>query len=247
MNRTAHIVLTSIGVSIVALLLIVACVWGYVMTPTDEVCQSIEYIFEDGNERMYLTSDEMNSLLKNENIHPVGKRLDFITIHRIEQVVCHHPMVRNAECYMTPRYEVKVRIEQRVPLLRVQTPGNTYFIDIDRRKMPVRASIKDKVLVVTGAVGEKLASSALADFAQWLQDESYWTENVSYVHMASPNMMYIYLDGEQQPRIMMGKVNDYEQKLQKLRTFLENGREAVGDKKYYEIDVRFHGQVIGRY
>lgn len=247
MNKTVHIVLTSVGVSIVAFLLVAACAWGYIMTPTDEMCQSIEYIFEDGDERMYLSNDEMNTILKNEHIYPVGKTLDVITLHRIEQAVCHHSMVRNAECYLTPRYEVKVLIEQRIPLLRVRTPGDTYFIDTDRRKMPVRNSVKDKVLVVTGVVGENLASNALADFALWLQEEPYWNEKINYVHMASPQMMCLYLHGEQQPCIMMGKVQDYEQKLQKLRTFFENGQEAVGEKKYKEIDVRFHGQVIGRY
>ena len=46
---------------------------------------------------------------------------------------------------------------------------------------------------------------------------------------------------------MMGSVRDYERKLAKLRTFLENGQQAIGDKKYYEIDVRFNGQVIARF
>ena len=111
----------------------------------------------------------------------------------------------------------------------------------------MRPTIKDEVLVVTGTVGERLAATALADFALWLQDSKYWRERVKYIHMATPQMMLIYLRGEDQPRIMMGVVRDYERKLAKLRTFFENGQQAVGEKKYYEIDVRFNGQVIGRY
>ena len=32
-----------------------------------------------------------------------------------------------------------------------------------------------------------------------------------------------------------------------MRTFLENSAEATKDKHYIEYDLRFHGQVIGRY
>jgi cell division protein FtsQ len=113
--------------------------------------------------------------------------------------------------------------------------------------MPIRASIKDKVLVVTGSVGEQVASSALADFAEWVQKKSFWQEKIHYVHMKTPQIMVLYLRGDNEPRIMMGPIRGYESKLNKLRTFLENGQQAIGDKKYYEIDVRFNGQVIARF
>ena len=114
-------------------------------------------------------------------------------------------------------------------------------------KPDIAKAIKDNVLVVTGTVGEQLAASQLADFAIWLQDSKYWREKIKYIHMKTPQMMLIYLHGDNQPHIMMGQVQEYERKLSKLRTFFEKGQNAVGEKKYYEIDVRFDGQVIGRY
>ena len=59
-------------------------------------------------------------------------------------------------------------------------------------------------------------------------------------------MVYIYLKGEQ-PRIVMGNMRGYEKKLAKLRVFFEKGAEAIQDKNYTELDLRFKGQVIGRY
>ena len=52
--------------------------------------------------------------------------------------------------------------------------------------------------------------------------------------------------GENQPRAVLGNMSRYEQKLAKLRTFLEKSPEEVQAKQYAELDLRFRGQVIGR-
>jgi hypothetical protein len=153
---------------------------------------------------------------------------------------------------MTPRNEVRVRLTQRVPILRVQMPGDTYFIDSDRKVMPVRAAVKDSVLVVTGMVGVQLASGVLADFAEWLENEPYWQERIHHVYVHTPQMMYLYLKKGERftvsgERIVLGTMRGYERKLNKLRTFFENSEEIIRDKNYYEYDIRFRGQVIGRY
>ena len=230
-----------------AAILVTAVVWGYKMRPTDSVCGSLTYIIDDRAERLYVTEAELDRVLQAKDIYPVGRQLDLVSLHKIEKTIVAHPMVRTAECYLTPRNEVRIRLTQRVPLLRVQTPTDVYFIDTDRKVLPAREAIQDKVLLATGTLGVQIASGPLADFAQWLQDEPYWRERVHHVYVASPQMVYIYLRGENQPRVAMGNMWNYEKKLAKLRVFIEKGAEATKDKNYTELDLRFKGQVIGRY
>lgn len=243
---TAQIIWRSVGVSLTVAILLTATVWGYRMRPADEPCRSLSYDIEDIDERQYVTPGDLNAILMANDLYPTGKPLDAMTLHRIETTIAHHPMVRTAECYLTPLNDMRVRLTQRVPLLRVQVPGETYIIDTDRRVMQARAVVKDSVLIVTGTVGVQMASGQLADFAQWLQDEPYWHKRVHHVQVASPQMVYLYLKGENMPRVLMGNIRHYESKLAKLRTFFENGAEATKDKQYYELDLRFKGQVIGR-
>ena len=228
-------------------MLITAVVMGIRMKPSDVPCRSLTYLIEDRDARMYLTENELNQLLKTEKIYPVGRTIDQGLLYRIEKTILHHPMVRTADCYATPRSEVKVRLTQRIPLLMVAIPGDAYFVDTDRRAMPIRASVRDTVMVATGAVGPQMATHQLADFAEWLQDNKYWRSRIRHVHVKTPQMIYLYLKGENQPRVVLGSMHRYEQKLAKLRTFLDNSAEAIKDKHYTEYDVRFKGQVIGRY
>ena len=246
MSTTAQIIWKSIGIAITAGLLIAAVVSGVRMTPSDEPCTSLRYIIKDSDERMYLTEAELSRLLQSEELYPVGRHLDRGMLHRIERTIAAHPMVRTAECYSTPRNEVRVRITQRVPLLRVQTPGDTYLIDTDRRVMPVRASVTDTVLIARGAVGVQIASKQLADFAQWLEDEPYWQAQIDHIYVQNPHKIYLCLRGANRPRVLLGAMRGFERKLHKLRVFLDNGAEATKDKNYQELDIRFRGQVIGR-
>jgi len=251
MNGRAKIIWQTVGVVIVLAAITGAVVWGYTMRPTERSCTSIQYIIEDKDERLYVTEQELDQLLRTAEIHPVGQSLDRGVLHRIEQTVVRHPMIRTAECYATPRNDVRVRITQRVPLLRVVNPGDTYFVDTDRKVMPSRAAVKDSVLVVTGAVGVQMATRQLADFSSWLQHHAYWQRRIDHVAVLSPRMVCLYLRPEaaqeaHAKRIILGPMNGYERKLAKMRTFLDNSREAICEKQYTEYDLRYKGQVVGR-
>lgn len=246
MSHSASIVWKCIAIGIMFSLLLAAIVWGYRMRPGHRPCVSLEYIIEDENERMYLSRKELNTLLLAHDIYPVGKAMDSLPLYRIEQTIQKHPMVRTAECYLTQDDKMKIRLTQRVPLLRVQTLNETYFIDTDRRVMQARSTVKDQVPVVTGVVAVRMASQQLADFARWIQQNQYWRERIRYVRVQSPQMMYVYLRGENQPRVVLGEISNYASKLNKLRLFIENSPKDIHRENYTELDVRFRGQVIGR-
>ena len=252
MSKTAHIVWTCIGLSIVAALLVAATVWGVVNRPADQPCVSLSFIIKDRADRLYVTENELTQLLRAEELYPVGRKVDVGTLHRIELAVLHHPMVRTAQCYLTPRNEVRVQLTQRVPLLRVVKADETYFIDTDRRVMPVRAAVQDKVLTVTGTVGTRIASTQLADFALWLQDMPYWQQHTRYLQVQSPQMIYLYLNKDagldvKGERIVLGSMRNFERKLKKMHTFFDNSADILKEKNYVEYDARYKGQVIGRY
>ena len=136
-------------------------------------------------------------------------------------------------------------------MLRVQTNTGTWLVDTDRRVMQARAAVKDTVLIVSGNVGTQMAVTQLADFAEWLQENKYWNARVHHLYVQSPFMLYLYLkdaNGKMQnERLVLGAMNGYERKLKKMRTFMENAGEAIEGKNYREFDLRFKGQVIGRY
>lgn len=233
------------GLGLTAAILISATAFGYRMRPKDNACEALDYTIVDSDKRRYVTEAELDAMLKNAGLYPVGYHINRLSLHRIEQTIIHHPMVRTAECFITPRNEMRIYLSQRVPLLRVQTASDVYFIDTDRRVMEARETVKDSVLVAKGAIGVQMATTQLTDFAIWLQRHEYWRKKVDYIRVQTPQMVTLCLKGEQ-PRVVLGSLSNYEQKLAKLRTFLDNRDEQIQAIPYKELDVRFKGQVIGR-
>lgn len=246
MGRTGRIIWSCVGILVMGAMLVGAVVWGYLSKPAEAECRGITYIFEDRAERMYLSENELTAMLQAENIYPVGKNVNQVSLHRIERTIGRHPMVRTAECYMTARHEVRVRLTQRIPVLRVQTAVESFLIDSDRKVMQARSSVKDELLIARGAVGVQLASGKLADFSLWMAENEYWQDRIDYIYVQSVQMIYLYLK-QRDERIVMGNLKDFEKKMNKLRLFLLNSGEATKDKKYQELDLRYKGQVIGRY
>ena len=52
-----------------ALLLIAAVVFGYMMRPIDAPCASLRYIIEDRNERQYVTETELDAVLQSADLY----------------------------------------------------------------------------------------------------------------------------------------------------------------------------------
>ena len=248
MSRVAYIVWSCIGIAIMVGLLVAATMWGYQSRPTDVPCSALEYIISDSEDRLYLSETELTALLQQEDIYPVGRKLNIVSLQRIENAIKRHPMVRTAECYLTPRQVVRIKLTQRVPILHVQTALENYFIDSDRKVMPARNAIRDKVLLVTGTVGVQTAAGIMTDFALWLEEEPYWQEHIHHVELKSPQMVYVYYrDNGRIDKAVLGAMRNYDRKLRKFRTFLQNRPLDIQEKNYTEYDLRFKGQVIGRY
>ena len=247
----SKIIWHSVGVLIVLAMMVGAVMWGFHMRPMDRPCAAIEFVIEDREDRLYLSERELDQVLRNADLHPVGKTLNPGVLHRIEQTIRRHPMVRTAESYVTPRAVVRIIITQRIPLLKVVKTDELFYIEPDRQYMPSRETIKDKVLIAKGAVGRQMATGQLSDFALWMQDQPYWQKRTNYVWVQSPQMTYIYLRPEaaqeaHAPRLVLGPMKEYERKLGKMQTFLDHSAEPIQNKQYTEYDLRFRGQVIGR-
>lgn len=206
-------------------------------------CSQVVVCIRDSVQRSYLKPEEIHRVLHNNQLYPVGKNLQRVETQRIEDQILKHDLVRTCECYEIQNGRICVELTQRVPLLRVVTAGETYFVDTDRKLMPVHPDVRAAVLPATGNVSRRMAREQLSDFAEWLQQDAFWRKRISRVHVQGPHSILLKQTNNE-AEIILGDWNDYAQKLNKLRLWYE--RSAVIEKPtYQQLDIRFRGQVIG--
>jgi len=207
-------------------------------------CTGLTICIRDSAQREYVSTGELTQLLRNAGLYPVGRELDQINLQAMEQTIGAHSMVRRVDCFTTSKGMVRINLTQRIPLYRVQSSDGEYIVDTDHRKMPARECIRTPMLRATRHIGERMAREELAELVEWIYKRRYWRERITRIHVAGPKMVHLYLR-DYPGVVILGDLDGYTHKLDKLNTFLHEQKKQELPA-YKEIDIRYHGQVIGR-
>lgn len=209
----------------------------------DKICEDIEFVVSDYNEYRFINATNVETHLKNSGLYPVGKCRADISLADIEHKVEEMLMVKDAVCYFESDGNLCISVTQRIPLFRVKTVNNDYYVDTDRRKMPVSVRFTAYVPVVTGVVDEEFAKGGLYDFIEYISGNSRWASAFTQI--------YVYPDKrvELLPRVgdfvvKMGTLDRYERKLYKLDIFLKKVPRYVSWDKYSALNLEYVDQVV---
>lgn len=223
---------------------IVAAITVFNRKPAGQVCSDMELVIKDEVYAGFITQKEVADILKKKGIYPVGKPMDRIRSKTLEQELAKHPLIDQVECYKTPSGKLCVKVSQRIPILRVMSAnGDNYYLDNKGAVMPPDAKCVAHLAVVTGKVEKSFAMTDLYKFAVFLQKNKFWDMQIEQIHVLSGNNVELV------PRvgdhiIYLGKLNDFERKLERVKIFYEKGLNKVGWNKYSRINVEFSNQII---
>lgn len=211
----------------------------------ESLCTEVRVVVEDSLQRQFVDTDELVRYLQSKKHYPLKQTMQQIDCHAIEQCLLKHDMVRNVECYKSPFGKVHIVVSQRIPILQVVTNDGLYYVDSDRRIMPVRTPNAIAVPIFKGAINQRAATEEYYDFVTWLSTNRYWNERIQSIHISTPKHLVIHQKGEG-ARIILGELDGYAEKLDKLQKLYTKGFDKIGYPTHREYDLRFNGQVVGR-
>lgn len=233
--------------SFVMLLLIayiVAAVTVFNGKPSNQVCRDVEVVIKDTLNAGFITKSEMVGLLQKKGLDPVGKKMDRIHTKSLEKELSRHPLINTSECYKTPSGKLRIEVTQRIPILRIMSSnGENYYIDNKGTVMPPDAKCVAHRVIVTGNVEKSFAMRDLYNFGVFLQSNSFWDAQIEQINVLPGREIELV------PRvgnhvIYLGKLEHFEEKLNRLKTFYEKGLNQVGWNKYSRISLEFSNQII---
>ena len=243
MNRILRIVLVSVGGALLAAYLL----WAVCFAPDvkdGKVCKAVNVLIEDSLSRRFLTAGEVRAVIGKTGLSPVGKPVREVDAQLIENCVEQLPVVRKAECYFLQNGDLRIRVEQRRPKLRVISEEN-YYVDADRKIMPATFHTACYVPVVTGRVSRRMAQEEMYDFVDWLENNNFWNAQVEQINVR-PNREVELVPRVGGHTILLGRLENYDSKLHKLKVFYTECLAKIGWEDYKELDLRYANQVIGR-
>ncbi|MCK9160725.1 MAG: cell division protein FtsQ [Bacteroidaceae bacterium] len=212
--------------------------------PDNQTCNGMELIIKDSNNKDFISRGEIVTILKHKNLYPVGKKMKDINTRTIEKTLIAHPLIENTECYKTPSGRIHIELYQRIPILHVyNNNGSNYYIDNKGAIIPERSGCIANCVIATGNITKSFLAKDLYKFGVFLQNNKFWNAQVEQINVLPDNNIELV------PRvgdhlIYLGKIDDYENKLERLKAFYEKALSKVGWNKYSRINVEFDNQII---
>lgn len=231
-------------VQLLLLAYLVIAVTAFNRKPDNMVCADFDLIIKDSVHAGFITKKEVESILKNKDLYPVGKPLISIESRAIENELDNHSLIDKAECYKTPSGKLCIEVSQRIPILRViNANGDNYFIDNKGKEMPSNAKCIAHTAVATGWVDKAFAQDELYKLGLFLQNNKFWKAQIEQINVLQNKRIELV------PRvgehiIYIGKIHNFENKLQRVKLFYEKALNKVGWNKYSYINVEFSNQII---
>lgn len=207
------------------------------------VCPRVRVTISDKHLLEFVTEQDVIDLLNDKSISPIGKRIDKIDTDSLENYLKRKSRIKTAECYVTPNGDLRVNVTQREPVLRVMGATGNYYVDYELKKMAVSSAFTAYVPIATGYVSEGMALNELGEFALFLRDNAFWNNMIEQIDVdKNGEVTLVPRVGNQ--LILMGTLENYKEKLERLRTLYEKGFNKVGWNKYKQITLKYDGQVV---
>lgn len=235
--------LVIIGLCLLAGYLVFA-VFYFQDKPVDGVCSKFEVVVGNNESEQFINTDEVAKYISDKGLNPSGKNLGDINTNQIEEAIKANQLIKKAEVFITNNGTVKAIIYERKPVLRVISGGKSYYVDDEGKVMPLSQRFAAYLPIATGVIKEDFARTDLYKFALFLRNNDFWNAQIEQIVVASNNdITLIPRVGDQ--KIILGKLTDYEEKLDKLMSFYLKGQNETGWNKYSVINLKYDKQVVG--
>lgn len=212
--------------------------------PKELVCKDFEVEVEGGEEDSFIKAGDIRRYITDKGLNPQGKKLKDIDTYKIEEAILANQSVKVAKVFETNGGNVRVVLQERKPILRIMSnTGENYYIDRDGFRMPISKYQTAHLPIATGTIKEDFAKSDLYKFALFLYDNDFWNAQIDQIDVrANHELILIPRVGDHQ--IVLGKVDGFEEKLEKLMAFYKNGLNKTGWNTYSVINLKYDKQVV---
>jgi len=210
----------------------------------NRVCEGFDVVVADSTQYQFVLTQDIVNLVKRHDLDPVGRTFGEINTLAIRDTILTNKLVESAEVFITSNGSVVASVNQRKPVLRVisNVKGN-FYVDHERRIMPVSGNFTVYVPVATGAIDEEFALNQLYDFALFLCSHPDWDVWIEQI-VVQKNREVELIPRAGDFRIVMGSLDNYQAKLAKFARFVEKGLNVVGWNRYSIVNLKYDNQVV---
>lgn len=223
------------------------------------VCKDVVFAIDENTNKPKLLSesDILGGIKKNKKDF-IGKKVRTIPLHQIEEAISNNPSILSCECFVTIDGTMHVRVQQRIPVLRIVGLHDNYYIDEHGRLMPLSNNYTARTLVASGNISDGFRktwnvllqsdkdSSSLKDIfliTMAIRKNEFLNSLLEQVYVNN-KQQYVLVSKIGPAVIEFGSIEQYEQKLQNLQAFYKSQKVRENWHLYDKISLKYSNQVV---
>ena len=215
-------------------------------------CTSIQIeLVGENTAALFMDEKEILQIIHEQGVKE-GMPIGDVNLNTLEKYLQTIRWVKNVELFLDNTQSLQVRIEQRTPIARIFTAsGNSFYIDKEGLQLPLKQLTVLRLPVFTNIPSdqEKLSkpdSLLLNDvlhFTQAVATDSFFMAQTAQVNIAN-NGDFELVPSVGDHLVLIGSVENIEDKLNRLYTFYKKVWVQSGLNAYQVIDCRFDNQIV---
>ena len=208
------------------------------------VCSELKVTMTDTLKKGFITPKEVERLLLEAGLHPVGKSMEAIDGLKIERLLQENPFVKGTTCYKMPGGKVNVIVAQRLPIMRIM-PANSqcYYVD-ERGEAMQPLNYNADLVVATGNVDSAFVKEKLIYFGLYLKENDFWNDQITQINVLPDHHVDLVTRVGSNLLVHFGEADSIARKFNNLKAFYEKVLPEVGWNTYKEIDLEFTNQIV---
>jgi cell division protein FtsQ len=217
------------------------------------VCKDVK-IYIPGSQ-YFIDKKEVEHILQLSSFTLVGRKIDNINLHDLENRLKANPFVEYAKVYADMDGVIMMEVEQRQPIMRIMNQfEQDFYIDKNGLKLPMSPNFTARVLAANGFIEEPFGGKVdtlhtplakdLFKAMAYITGDSLWNAQISQVYVnPAHEIELIPRVGSQ--RILLGNADSIQRKFSNLLAFYKQALPQVGWDAYKLINIKYANQVIG--
>ncbi len=245
--------------SISGIVLIISIIGVYLFFSDSTICRAVEVEIIGVEKESIIDEEDIKKIIFKEYKDILGSPFDSIDLSFLERMIEFHPSVKNAEVFKKINGVLTVKLEQKIPIVRVMpVKGNNFYIDKDGALLPVSNMGSARVPVVNGNIqyvykGKSITVHKDTTITETLKDIYLIGRKITEDKFLSAQIEQIYIksNGEYEliPKVgnhivLLGDIYNYEKKLDYLKHFYINVLKKEGWRSYNYINLKYKNQIV---
>ncbi|MEO6884381.1 MAG: hypothetical protein ABI199_10215 [Bacteroidia bacterium] len=240
---------------------------GFVSKKQDAMlCKSLEINIKNSDGNFFINQDDIKKMIHSKGDSIVNQPFSTVNIFGLENTLDNNAYIADAEVYSTVNGDVKINVQQRQPLVRLfDKDGESFYIDVTGKLMPLSDEYTSRVLVVNGNLQESYAKyyndnmndvwkdstlnkqtmlGSIYTLATYINGDSLLKAQFEQIYV-SEDSDFVLIPRVGKNKIVLGDASDLDEKFNKLKVFYREGLNTTGWwDKYAIINLKFKDQIV---